>query len=430
MAHRIETLDLQVANTMAWHKKTLVVSKVTQEIVAANFEALQLRKVCVSPTSEEISELLGAKDLRGAIDAYFARAGTGYAMPYHASSKTPIGQPINPETYTVRDLAHIMQSVRNIFGEVPHEIASVGTYRNRTRYAVSIRLPEMQSVESGERQFDLFLTVCGSLDKSEQETFGISSVCVVCDNTFQLAMAEIARAATDLQSDKRKGKQVSTDFSPLQGGRHLASVRHTRNMGEALRQAEELTRYLVTGGHAIKMLLDELQKTPINSRDAKAVYAGFLHTIGQTAAIDLPDDTFAQLVDKKDGEELTLSTRRANEIDEMIGLFQGGLGNRGETGLDLLSGFTERFSRRPLDSFRDDSQLARFVESSENGVFAERKTEFFNLLIDKPLRLKAFERGSIILERSNDAANPIGDVLPNLLSRAVGSRLNAGMSLS
>jgi hypothetical protein len=136
----------------------------------------------------------------------------------------------------------------------------------------------------------------------------------------------------------------------------------------------------------------------------------------------MPDADFAKLTESKD---FALSTRRKNEVDEMAGLFARGLGNKGENGLDLLSGFTERFSRR--DSFKDDAQKEKFVQSSEQGVYADRKEDFFTFLLDKPLREKAFDRGTIALERSGDANDKgVSDVLGNLL----GKPLNAARSMA
>lgn len=422
MPANIMARDVQIGLEMAWHKLTQIPANGI--ITADSFESLQLRRMLTEPTEAEISAFFAKQETPNvhAVRSFLLNYKTDFSIPFHQGSFSPVGVPVNPESYTVRDIHHCFESVKNALPGVDYKVVSAGTYYDRTRYAISVEIASLKSVTVGGREFKLYLTLIGSLDKTTPEVWGLTTVCVVCSNTMRAALMELdANQAKDLQQSTRgKGKnrkEVSTDLSKVDGARLFAKMRHSKNMAEKVALAETLVNSLVGSGSILKAQLESLLAMPVRMSEAKAIYAGYLDNLHTLA-----DTDFAKLTESKD---FALSTRRKNEVDEMAGLFARGLGNKGENGLDLLSGFTERFSRR--DTFKDDAQKEKFVQSAEHGVYADRKEDFFTFLMDKPLREKAFERGTIALERSGDANDKgVSDVLGDLL----GKPLNAARSMA
>jgi copper chaperone CopZ len=423
MASHIEARDLHVGLEMAWHKLTQIPANGI--ITADAFSPLELRRMLTEPTEKELNAFFAKHETPTvqAVRSFLLNYKTDFSIPFHEGSFSPVGVPVNPESYTVRDIHHCFESVKNALPGVDYKVVSAGTYYDRTRYAISVEIASLKSITVGGREFKLYLTLIGSLDKTTPEVWGLTTVCVVCANTMRAALMELdANQAKDLQqATKAKGKgsrkEVSTDLSKVDGARLFARMRHSKNMAEKVALAETLVNSLIGSGSILKAQLESLLAMPVRMSEAKAIYAGYLDGLHV-----MPDADFAKLTESKD---FALSTRRKNEVDEMAGLFARGLGNKGENGLDLLSGFTERFSRR--DSFKDDAQKEKFVQSSEQGVYADRKEDFFTFLLDKPLREKAFDRGTIALERSGDANDKgVSDVLGNLL----GKPLNAARSMA
>lgn len=419
MASHIEARDLHVGLEMAWHKMTQIPSNGI--ITADVFSPLELRRLLTEPTEKEVSDWFANQNTPSvqAFRAFLSGRKTDFTIPFHKESNSPVGCPVNPESYTVRDIHHCFESVANALPGVDYKVVSAGTYYDRTRYAISVEIASLKSITVGGREFKLYLTLIGSLDKTTPEVWGLTTVCVVCANTMRAALLELdANQAKDLQqAAKGKGKgslkEVSTDLSKVDGARLFAKMRHSKNMQDKIALAETLVNSLVGSGSILKSQLESLLAMPVRVSEAKAIYTGYLDGLHV-----MPDADFAKLTE---GKDFAISTRRMNEVDEMAGLFARGLGNKGQNGLDLLSGFTERFSRR--DTFKDDAQKEKFVQSSEQGVYADRKEDFFTFLLDKPLREKAFERGTIALDRSGVAKdNGIGDVMGQLMAKPVGAR--------
>jgi hypothetical protein len=415
MSHGIFASDIHYALIQSWHN----LSKVVPEINAELFPSTVLRRLLAQPTREEIANFLR----HGNVDAeslanFLETRHSGYSVPFQGNSQ--IGVPINPETYTVRDIRNLFDSVKNAMGEKEHKIVSAGTLFDRTQYFLSVEVPELKAFKVGGEEIQLFLNATGALDKTQPERYMLSIIRIVCNNTqllsFEDAMRNPAGVTTDIKG-KSKGKrqEVSTETA-VNGARIFSSMRHSKNMADKVAATELLINTAIGCGKNIKAQFETLLAKPCSLTEAKAIYTGFL-----TGSHSQTVEEFNKLAASPDG--LELSTRRKNEVAEITNLFSRGLGNKGETQFDLLNGLTQHYSRRD-DLTSEPEACAKFVQSSTGGVYMDRKNDFLSMLLDRPMTEQAYERGKVILDRNGNGE--VGDILGDLLAKDTGKVRSIG----
>jgi hypothetical protein len=121
--------------------------------------------------------------------------------------------------------------------------------------------------------------------------------------------------------------------------------------------------------------MDSLQKTLCAVQTAREIYAG---QIGF-------------------GEK-ELSANARNTIDGLTGLFQRGLGNRGETVADVLNGFTQ-YATRGFEGSKKD--IFKRIQSAEFGGMADTKAEFASRLSNPDAREAMRKNGEALLAAVN-----------------------------
>lgn len=404
--------DMQYGKTMAWHNLTVLAAKIEKTL----FPPTVLRRLMAQPTRAEITAWVkGGNVDPDSLLTFLETRHSGYSIPFQGNEQ--IGIPINPETYTVRDIGNLFDSVSNAMGDMPHEIVSAGTLFNRTKYFISVELPNLKPLNIGGREVKLYLTATGALDKTEPERWYLSATVVVCHNTFMASLYEAMANPAGVET-KKKGKrgsnEVSTDLN-VKGARMFASMRHSKNMADKIAAAETLINAAIGSGKLLESQLKSLLAKDCSITEAKAIYTGFL-----SGAHKQTVDEFNRLAESADG--LELSTRRKNEIAEVTNLFNRGLGNAGETQWDLYNGLTQHYSRRE-DLASDPDACAKFVQSATAGVYMDRKNEFFDVLMDRPLTETVYNRGKVILDRNGNGE--VGDILSNLLAKDTGSKIRS-----
>lgn len=299
MASLMERDDIQLGKEMAWHGNT----KIQQLITGFPYEI----------HTEEI--------LRNGVD-------TGHRWLVCNDTGKTIGNPFNADTYTVLKNSRLVEIVTNALSGTKAEIVSLGTFGNRAKRYITVKLGEdWEKITVGKREFVQYLNIQDAVDKSMPLIAKGSSICIVCANTFGYSLRE-------------KG-----DFK--------LSIRHSKNMADGLENFElAIDGYRgVTGLY--KRLFEDAASTPISEGNARDVFAGF---IGQ-------------------GEEM--STRSVNTVNRLQTLFSVGKGNEGRNVLDVVSAITDFYTHESSGERDDKFQQ---VESSEIGSGARMKDAFISAI--------------------------------------------------
>lgn len=395
-------IDTHTAKTMAWHGLTKIVKEVTREN-AFPVEPRLERLYSIPSEAEFLKVLKNAKTPEEAIAHFMRKAiASDYSQPFASDVNRFIGCPANPESYTFRSPQNAFDDMMDATnGEL--EIVSALTLKNRARYSISAKVKGLANIKIGGRDFQPFLTLNGAMDKSTPEVWGLSTIDAVCQNTQLMQLLQMVNKAI------KKGRQVA-DSIDLASAQRFAQMRHSKGMHSKLEQVKLLLESALFTAGLFEDTLKALLKRPIRLSEAKGIYLGFLEGYA-----DMTEEEFKAFSDKK--SEDMVSTRRRNEVESLGVLFARGLGNKGETGIDLLSGFTERFTRGTGDLL-DEAAKEKLWQSSEGGLYASQKSEFFTLL-QQPSKLElTATRGSLVLDRTGG----LNSVLPNLMAKPVNSR--------
>lgn len=272
-----------------------------------------------------------------------------------------IGKPVDCNTYTVLDMKRFLAIVADSMAKIRGAyVASVGSVCDRARQFVSVGIPSglgtiddaIDAVKNGAtasivaagREFQFYLSFLNSFDKSAPFTVVYSSICVVCNNTFNGVLAD------------KDGKRLRI------------SIPHTKNMQAALKDVPAIVDAFFVSIQVFADTLNALALVPINAIDAKAFFAGFLTEKGNS---------------QEDGNENAkqleeISTRRENQIDRLVSLFVSGKGNNGANLADLFSAITDYYSHESSGGEDAGKQIA----SSEFGNGAAMKSAAFAILKD------------------------------------------------
>lgn len=324
MAANLQNRDIQVGLEMAWHGQTKIVERIEMD------DAF--------PYEIERKPLLLANDTPWEGWSYFVCS----------DDNMPAGKPVS-DTYNAITNARFWEIVTNAVGGSGAVVESAGTLFDRSRRFISVKLgTDVDNFQIGERVFKNRLSLLDSIDGSTN-LYGVNtSTCVVCSNTFSVAM-----------SDK--------------SGEFRFKIRHSKNMTDKIENMEKAIDSFIGVTAQFKAALTIANEVPVQTEDARALFAGWA------------------------AQDSGISTRTYNMVGRLTDLFSGGAGNSGETLLDAVSAVTDYYSHE--SSGGKDSANFRIKQtlSSEFGAGSRKKQDFFYTLFtpDKKDRSKVtFNRDS------------------------------------
>ncbi len=309
----MEQNDIQHGIETAWHGLTVV--KTAEELARDGFPFDYTKTPLLTQISPDKSP--------EAIPGWFWLAGS--------DDKALVGNP-QFESFGYLTNAQLMEVVRETLRGTGATVASLGTFAGRTKRYVSIKVgSEWDQFKVGEREFQNYLNLQDALDGTMPLIAKGSSICQVCQNTFNLSLSE--------RSDFR------------------LSVRHSKN--HALPSKIENFEQAITAYHGaaalFKRLMESAESVKVDVDTAKRVFAGYM----------------------AEGEKI--STKSLNTVNRLVDLYQTGRGNKGETGADVLNAITDYYSH---ESSSTRGVMAQFT-SSEMGAGARNKTEFFEAVSNR-----------------------------------------------
>jgi hypothetical protein len=296
MAAHIENRDSQTGLEMAWHGLTKVVPQVTLD----NAFTFEIERTPFAECPE-------------------------WSFFKCSDDNKMAGVPV-AETYSTMTNSRFWETIQNSTGGCGAVVESAGTLFNRSRRFATVKLStDNNEFKVGNRTFKNRLSFLDSIDGSTN-FYGInSSVCVVCANTFNMAL-----------------RDKSAEFK--------FKVRHSKNFMPKIENMEKaIESFIGTTAH-FKAAMENAEAYAINEAAARQLFTGW---IGSS------------------------STRSENTAERLTHLFNFGAGNSGRTLLDVFSAVTDFYSHESSGG----SEFAGFRQkqalSSEFGSGARKKTELF-----------------------------------------------------
>lgn len=340
MAHLILKNDKQQGIQQAWHGKTIIKPNISLDDNWLNEWDIECRPMYFEDGSQSDFDIIQCTD----------------------DNSIKIGAPFNRETYKPLSNKDLLGLVRDCVIGSKHEVVSVGSYRNRGRVSISLKLNGMEHFEAAGRQFGAFLNFGNGHDKSSVLWVNTSNVCTVCDNTFSFNL-----------------------FQRVVGDNVSAKQRHTKNAKLAFPEIALLVQKAIGEQTRFKLELENLAKNPCNLDLAKCWFAGF-----QVESVKI--ETLEKTKEKTGNVFSTRSLNMQNRIGE---LFETGDGNHGNDYADLFNAITDYYSH---ESSGGEKSFQRQIESSEIGNGNVNKQRAFTLLTNSSSRDSILEHGKKALE--------------------------------
>jgi hypothetical protein len=310
MPANIEDRDIQAGLEMAWHGMTKIVPVI-------NFKDAFPFDIERKPLfTEDHQELEGW--------SYFRCSDDG----------KPVGKPV-PETYTAVTNERFWEIVQNAVGGTGAVIESAGTVFDRCRRFVTVKLQtDLDTFKVGDREFKNRFSLLDSIDQSTN-LYGVnSSTCVVCSNTFALAMGD-------------------------RSGEFRFKLRHSKNLVPKIENMEKAIDQFIGVTAQFQSALKIADAIPVKLDQARPLFAGWI-------------------AEETNG----LSTRSFNTVGRLTELFTRGAGNRGETLLDAFSAVTDFYSHESSGGQDQPGFRLKQTLSSEFGAGSKRKQDFFNQIFE------------------------------------------------
>lgn len=308
MPANLENRDIQAGLEMAWHGMTKIVPVIN---FADAFPFDIERKPLFTENQEELQGW-----------SYFRCTDDG----------KPVGKPV-PETYSAVTNERFWEIVQNAVGGTGAVIESAGTVFDRCRRFVTVKLQtDLDTFKVGDRVFKNRFSLLDSIDQSTN-LYGVnSSTCVVCSNTFAMAMGD-------------------------RSGEFRFKLRHSKNLVPKIENMEKAIDSFIGVTAQFQSALKIANEIPMTAPDARSLFAGWI----------------AQ-------ETNGLSTRSYNVVGRMTELFGRGAGNKGETVLDAFSAVTDFYSHESSGGADQPNFRWKQTLSSDFGAGAKRKQDFFGEL--------------------------------------------------
>lgn len=347
MAHKIGQFDKQEGTEQAWHGLTEVREKISlDDNWLTKWDLIEL------PLNYENGNASGFSML-GCTD----------------DEEIKIGYPYNPETFSPISNKEFLELIRDSISGTDHEIATVGSIRNRGRVFVSLKLKGMESFESAGRKFSNFLNFGNGHDKSSVLWANTSNICTVCDNCFSFNLIQTETKRSNQRDD------ISTN------------IRHTKNAKIKFPEISKLIDLAVGVQGKFQVEMDLLEKEKVSASTVEKFTAGFLSR----------SLTEKELERRRNKNGKVVSTRSENIINRIVDLFQSGRGNDGNDWSDVFSAFTDYYTHE--SSGAKDSRSARMKQfvSSEFGSGLRNKQDAYNIITLEDKRESLIQFGEKIL---------------------------------
>lgn len=348
MSSQLLERDNQYGIVMGWHKLTKVRELLKRDECFPNFQ----RKPLMVPYTVE-----GETHYRPLVvdgNEWFT---------VQADDDELNGIPV-PQSYRVFTPREAWDRVSQILAGSRYTVASAGTLANRSKWFISCELDELKEAcagMTGDNAHRFSFNFWGGMDRSLSPVCNLSATRIVCDNTRRVN-----------QDDKAS---------------HLFTARLSSSFDEKIEAAIPEVEKAVGMIAVYKATMERLGNQKATVDDARNAYAGFLVSKGGSLRSDGVN---------KDGTKRT--TKTANTVEELTNLFQRGIGNKGESRLDILNGFTQLYTRGNDESKKD--KWSQF-EASEFGLYADRKEEFGNVLAMAPRFARMVSAGKDALAMAN-----------------------------
>jgi hypothetical protein len=310
MPANLENRDIQAGLEMAWHGMTKIVPVIN---FADAFPFDIERKPLFTENQEELQGW-----------SYFRCTDDG----------KPVGKPV-PETYSAVTNERFWEIVQNAVGGTGAVIESAGTVFDRCRRFVTVNLQtDLDTFKVGDRVFKNRFSLLDSIDQSTN-LYGVnSSTCVVCSNTFAMAMGD-------------------------RSGEFRFKLRHSKNLVPKIENMEKAIDQFIGVTAQFQQALKIANEIPVKLDQARPLFAGWI-------------------AEETNG----LSTRSFNTVGRLTELFTRGAGNRGETLLDAFSAVTDFYSHESSGGQDQPGFRMKQTISSDFGAAAKRKQDFFGQIFD------------------------------------------------
>ena len=310
MPANLENRDIQAGLEMAWHGMTKIVPVIN---FADAFPFDIERKPLFTENQEELQGW-----------SYFRCTDDG----------KPVGKPV-PETYSAVTNERFWEIVQNAVGGTGAVIESAGTVFDRCRRFVTVKLQtDLDTFKIGDRVFKNRFSLLDSIDQSTN-LYGVnSSTCVVCSNTFAMAMGD-------------------------RSGEFRFKLRHSKNLVPKIENMEKAIDQFIGVTAQFQQALKIANEIPVKLDQARPLFAGWI-------------------AEETNG----LSTRSFNTVGRLTELFTRGAGNRGETLLDAFSAVTDFYSHESSGGQDQPGFRMKQTISSDFGAAAKRKQDFFGQIFD------------------------------------------------
>ena len=255
---------------------------------------------------------------------------------------------IPKKTYAIISNKRIWDALQEALVGVNYKVVSAGSLQNCRKVFISVAIEDKQDYVVNGDKFRNYISFITSHDGTLAFSVQDVSLRCVCFNTVMASLAQ-GGGAVDLK------------------------VYHSKNNEFKIREMEVTLEDLFIKREEFYKSVEYLMNKPVSLDKANQILAGFLGN----------------------GDEL--STRVENQVNELVGLFQHGKGNNGQTYHDLFCGVTEYFTHNA-----SDNKQKLFV-SNEIGSAGQKKVEFFNLLLDDNALNQLANRGDALLKARQQA---------------------------
>lgn len=266
---------------------------------------------------------------------------------WSAIVRSDINHPIHvfKNSYTPIQNSRIWEVLENSLNGLDYEIKATGSLGNCAKIFYSVAIKDKQDYVVNGDDFKSHINFVNSNDGSCAFRVYDSNTRIVCQNTFNWSQSKNNRGSVNL------------------------SVKHTKNSELHIQNLEEVLEQLFEKREEFYSTLEFLANKPLSLERSEKILAGWKHTT---------------VANKKEG----LSTRAYNQVVGINELFEGGIGNNGETFYDLFNGVTEYYTTGRGSGNNEKNKFG----NAEFGTGASLKLDFFNQITQDDQYLLELEK--------------------------------------
>lgn len=274
MAHNITARDIQAGLENAWHRKTKILEHIGRDdCMPWEIEEcpMFIERTIFNEDGIDVQHLpTESKQLIASDDGL--PISTPYETTYHPSS-----------------VAAFWATIEEGLKGVDYKVVSAGTVENREKLFASVKVTDGFRIK--DREYKDYITFLDSFNRTMAFQVRYTNVCVVCSNTFAMAM---------------------------QSGEEVGSAKHTFNLGTNVERLIKSLQAFTSTSKSIEELFSRAEATACSNDEAKAWFTGVIAN-----------------------EEKGLTNAAKQKTARLSELFVRGAGQEGRTRLDALQAVTE-----------------------------------------------------------------------------------------